>query len=358
MRPVRVSFVADTESWGGAEVWVAHHLRRATDHGVEASVVCAEQVADRFRSLVTEDRLAVVPLARHAVSAPAIEAALLGQSPDVVHVNLVDPASNAASIAAALATAPATATLHLPGDSGDVDLRARLAGLFGELSVLLTASEEAAGQVRTDLAEPRGGVVVGCNGVDVPLHPHGPAGRWPPRVGVHARLTRQKGIDVLLEAVARVVEAGLPVDVVVGGTGRDEATLRGAAAGLPVRFVGWVPAPRDFLAGLDVFCLPSRAEALPLALLEAMAEGLPCVATDVGDVRRRVGNAVRVVPAEDPVALADALAGLLADPPGRAALGARARLCAQRYHDAGDMVARTYHLLRAAARPTAATAAS
>ena len=93
MRPLRVSFVADTESWGGAEVWLAHHLRGAPDHDVEASVVCAEQVADRFRPLVPVGRLAVVPLARHAASAPATEAALLGQSPDVVHVNLVDPAT-------------------------------------------------------------------------------------------------------------------------------------------------------------------------------------------------------------------------------------------------------------------------
>jgi glycosyltransferase involved in cell wall biosynthesis len=353
MRPLRVSFVADTESWGGAEVWLAHHLRGAPDHDVEASVVCAEQVADRFRPLVPVGRLAVVPLARHAASAPATEAALLGQSPDVVHVNLVDPASNAASIAAGLATAPTTATLHLAGDTGDIGLRARLAGLYGELSVLVTASEEGARQVRTELAEPRGGVVVGCNGVEVPVRPHGPAGRWPPRVGVHARLTRQKGIDVLLEAVRRVVGARWPVDVVIGGAGRDEAALRAAAAGLPVRFAGWVTEPRDFLAGLDVFCLPSRVEALPLALLEAMAEGLPCVATDVGDVRSRLGDAVLVVPPEDPVALADALTGLLADPPGRATLGARARRCAELHLDAADMVARTYHLLWQAAQSTA-----
>jgi len=82
MRPLRVSFVADTESWGGAEVWLAHHLRRAPEHGVEASVVCAAQVADRFRPLVAEGRLAVVPLARHALSAPATEASLLWQSPE------------------------------------------------------------------------------------------------------------------------------------------------------------------------------------------------------------------------------------------------------------------------------------
>src|SRR3712207_9265260 len=75
---------------------------------------------------------------------------------------------------------------------------------------------------------------------------------------------------------------------------------------LPIFTVtGWVEDRRAFLAGLDVFCLPSRSEALPLALLEAMAEGLPCVATDVGDVARRVGGAVEGVPPEDPGALAE-----------------------------------------------------
>jgi glycosyltransferase involved in cell wall biosynthesis len=353
MRPTRVSFVADTESWGGAEVWLVHHLRRARDHAVEASVVCAEQVADRFRPLVPEDRLAVVPLARHAASAPDTEAALLRQSPDVVHVNLVDPASNAASIAAGLATAPTTAMLHLAGDTGHSDLRVRLAGLYADLALLVTASEEGARQVRTELAEPRAGVLVSCNGVDVPLLPHGPAGRQPPRVGVHARLTRQKGIDVLLEAVRLVVAAGVPMDLVVGGAGRDEAALGAAADGLPVRFVGWVTEPRDFLAGLDVFCLPSRAEALPLALLEAMAEGLPCVATDVGDVRTRLGAAVDIVPPEDPAALATALTSLLTDPVARASLGRGARVFAERHLDAADMVARTYRLLREVASSTA-----
>src|SRR4051794_37832029 len=95
MRPLRVCFVADTENWGGAEVWLVHHLRRAAQHGVEASVVCAEPVADRFRPRVPSERLQVVPLARETPAAPYTEAALRRLSPDLVHVNLVDPASNA-----------------------------------------------------------------------------------------------------------------------------------------------------------------------------------------------------------------------------------------------------------------------
>lgn len=350
MRPLRVSFVADSDAWGGAEVWLAHHLRRAAEHGIEASLVCAEPVADRFRSVVAEGRLTVVPVARHATLAPATAAALRAQAPDVVHVNLVDPASNAASIAAAQAIAPTTATLHLLGDVGDGARRASLAALYGDLAVLLTTAEEAAEQVRTQLAEPRGGVVATCNGVDVPSRPQGPAGRLVPRVGVHARLTRQKGLDVLIEAVPEVLAAGVPMEVCIGGAGREETALRSAAAGLPVRFTGFVSEPRRFLRDLDVFCHPSRSDALPLSLLEAMAEGLPCVTSDVGDVRRRVGHATLVVPPEDPDAVAAALVRLLRDPALRASLGTEARDCVERHLDADDMVATTYGLLRRAAR--------
>jgi glycosyltransferase involved in cell wall biosynthesis len=353
MRPLRVSFVADTESWGGAETWVVHHLRRAGCHDVEASVVCAEQVADRFAPWVPPSALAVVPLARHAVQAPATAAALAGQAPDVVLVNLVDPGSNAASVAAALSVAPTAAMLHLPGDTGEGLQQAALAGLYGDLSVLLTPSEAGAKQVREELAEPRSGIVVTCNGVDIPVRPHGPAGHRPPRIGVHARLTRQKGIDVLLEAVRTMVGEGRRLEVCIGGRGREEAALREAAEGLPVSFVGWVTEPRRFLAGVDVFAQPSRHEALPLALLEAMAEGLPCVATDVGDVRVRLGDAVDLVPPEDPQALAGALTRLLLDGDRRSALGRAARVRAETRLDASAMAAETYGVVRSALRATA-----
>ncbi len=346
-RPLRVSFVADTEGWGGAETWLAHHVRRAADHGVLASVVAAEEVADRFRAWVPGERTAAVPLARHREKALDTRAALEAQAPDVVLVNLVDPASNAATIDAALTVAPTAAALHLTGDLGPDP--AGLAALYADLAVLLTPSQEGLDLVRTRLAEPRGGVVLTCNGVDVPADPHGPAGRVPPRVGGFGRLTRQKGYDVLLDAVRLLVDRGVALEVVLGGAGREDASLRAAASGLPVSFTGWVPDGRAFLAGLDVFCLPSRHEALPLALLEAMAEGLPCVATDVGDVAARLAGAVELVPPEDPRALADALERLLADGERARVLAREARGRVSSGHDAGATAAATFALLRGVA---------
>ncbi len=345
--PLRVSFVVDSEGWGGAEVWLVHHLRRAAAHGVDASVVCAEEVADRLRPHVGDGRLTAVPLVRHAEGAPATRVALEEQAPDVVLVNLVDPASNAATLDAALTVAPTAAVLHLVGGLGPDP--AALAARYADLAVCLTTSEEAAAFVRDGLAEPRGGVTVSVNGVDVPPRPQGPAGHRPPTVGAFGRLTAQKGYDVLLAAVRVLVDRGTDLDVVLGGAGREETSLRAAAAGLPVRFSGWVDDPRAFLAGLDVFCLSSRSEALPLALLEAMAEGLPCVSTDVGDVTRCLSGAVEVVPVEDPRALADAVQRLLEDRDRAASLAQEARRRVVAGHDAAAMVASTFEVLHRAA---------
>ena len=128
-----------------------------------------------------------------------------------------------------------------------------------------------------------------------------------PVVGALGRLTAQKGFDVLLEAVRLLVGRAVSLQVVLGGEGRERAALERQAAGLPVTFTGFAEDPRAVLALGDVFVLPSRVEALPLVLVEAVSAGLPAVATDVGDVREALGDVAVVVPPQDPVALADGL---------------------------------------------------
>ncbi len=89
----------------------------------------------------------------------------------------------------------------------------------------------------------------------------------------------------------------------------------------------------EFLAGLDLFCLPSRAEGFPNALGEAMACGLPCVATDVGEATIMLEGLCDTVPPNSPAKLAVALDNMLAMPPeGRRALGTQCReRMAERY---------------------------
>jgi glycosyltransferase involved in cell wall biosynthesis len=288
-----------------------------------------------------------VPLARRAPSAPEVRAALEAVRPDVVHVNLVDPASNAAAVRAALDVAPATATLHLHGDCGATpEERRSLAVLHARLERILTPARVTKDELVRALGLPGRHVVVVPNGVDVPAVPLAPDPRPGPLVvGALGRLTDQKGFDVLLEAVAGATAAGHEFRVVVGGEGRDRDRLLAQARGLPVDFAGFVHDVPAFLRSVDLFCLPSRREAMPLALLEAMGHGLPCIATDVGAVRASVGDAAVVIPPDDVAALADALCALLADGERRATLATRARARAVAAFDADLMARRTFAVL-------------
>jgi glycosyltransferase involved in cell wall biosynthesis len=90
------------------------------------------------------------------------------------------------------------------------------------------------------------------------------------------------------------------------------------------------------LRGADVLVLPSRSEGTPNAVIEAMASGIPCVVTDVGDCRELLGPGGIVVPAESPKELADALTTMARmDPQRRSGLGEDARMHVQEHHSLG-----------------------
>lgn len=140
----------------------------------------------------------------------------------------------------------------------------------------------------------------------------------PVRLVTVGRLSAEKGVDVLLEALAHLRDRGVPVDATVVGGGPERAALERLAAerGLSgsVRFTG--PLDNDSLvaelAAADLYCQPSRREGFGVALVEALATGLPAVATDAGGPRDIVGadDGVLCAP-DDAAALADALADAL-----------------------------------------------
>ncbi len=136
------------------------------------------------------------------------------------------------------------------------------------------------------------------------------------------RVSREKGLDVLLEALPLL--ADLPIRFSVLGDGGERAGLEARARALGVaervRWHGMVPDAARHLRACDAFVLSSRTEGTPIALFEAIAAGLPVVATHVGGVPEVVSPAqALLVPPEDPAALAAALRALLADPAGAAA---------------------------------------
>jgi glycosyltransferase involved in cell wall biosynthesis len=142
-----------------------------------------------------------------------------------------------------------------------------------------------------------------------------PAG---PVVGWVGRRHPVKGLDLFL-AAARQVARGLPeLQVVLAGRGTDQPDVAARVADWPaaggVRCLGEVNDMPALLPAFDVLCLASRSEAFPNVVAEGLACGVPCVATDVGDVRAIVGPGGHVVPPGDPASLAAALAAVLAAP--------------------------------------------
>lgn len=171
------------------------------------------------------------------------------------------------------------------------------------------------------------------NGVEAPEHVPARSPNGVIRVATIGTLGRHKGHFEILEAAARL--RGTPVRFVVAGPdatsgrGDGEAVRRRAAElGLngAVAFPGALDPEqrRRLLAEADVFLLPSYAEAMPNAVLEAMAAGLPVVATPVGAIPEMLPDGV-LVPVGDPEAIVRALLALAADPARRLELGGRNR---------------------------------
>ncbi|MBY0276539.1 glycosyltransferase [Candidatus Binatia bacterium] len=166
-----------------------------------------------------------------------------------------------------------------------------------------------------------------------------------PLVGIVARLVPIKAHEVFLDAAARIA-ARVPTCrfVVVGdGERREELTAHARELGIGerVHFLGWRADLVRVHADLDVMLLTSRNEGSPVALIEAMAAGLPVVATAVGGVPDLVRDGVHghLAAMDDAAALAEATIALLADPVRRHALGmaGRARVLAR--HGAERLVA-------------------
>jgi glycosyltransferase involved in cell wall biosynthesis len=146
-----------------------------------------------------------------------------------------------------------------------------------------------------------------------------------------ANYRRHKDYSTLFAAARRVREQGAPVRFAAVGQGplEPEVTDEHARSGLGNAFnlLGYRPDALDVLAAADLFVLSSRQEGLPVALMEALVLGVPVVATDVGGIPEAVSDGVegRLVPAERPEELADAILGLVRDPERRWRMARAAR---------------------------------
>jgi phosphatidyl-myo-inositol alpha-mannosyltransferase len=229
--------------------------------------------------------------------------------------------------------APLLGTFHAAGDSASYKyLRPALRWLVNRLDGRCAVSAAAADLARRYLG---GEYTLLFNGVETDVWAK--AEPWPtdgrPTVLFVGRHEPRKGLDVLLASLDR-----LPADVAVWvvGDGPDTDALRARHPDDRVEWLGRVDdeEKRRRMAAADVFCAPAlRGESFGIVLLEAMAAGTPVVASDIDGYRNVATDGVDacLVPPDEPGALGDALAGVLADPSLAASLVAGAQAKAERF---------------------------
>ena len=165
-------------------------------------------------------------------------------------------------------------------------------------------------------------------------------------VGSAGRLAPEKNYGMLLAAAARSRAGGVPIHVVLFGDGEERSRLERLASTLGIQdavsFAGWKTDLYRALPALDVFVLTSVSEGLPLALLEAMACGLPIVSTAVGDIPVVIEDdrSGYLVPRGDTDGLTSRLTQLAQEPGRRRAFGAFGRQVVADRYSRSSMVSR------------------
>lgn len=195
-------------------------------------------------------------------------------------------------------------------------------------------------------------IVVVHNGVKVPAEPCSPCSNQD--ILFLGRLDARKSPDVLLRASRQVLERFPGTKVVFGGDGeveKNKALAEELGIANHCEFHGWVSgAEREGLfARAAVYCLPSKNEGLPMSVLEAMARGIPTVATPVGGVPQVIEDGVSgfLVDVDDVDALSDRL-NILLDKPGlRENVGAASRNTVTRLFNVGGSIKQLLALYRA-----------
>ncbi|MBI4917837.1 MAG: glycosyltransferase family 4 protein [Acidobacteria bacterium] len=249
----------------------------------------------------------------------------LRPSADVVHAHDWMAARPGIAASSELGV-PLVMNVHLPQQADPGRCR-EAEGLAKAAAVIVNSAS-----VLDELAErgaDRGRIHVIPNGVDGTVFR--PAADWPADDGsllFVGRLVPQKGADVLLRAHAALLARDPETRLDIVGDGESELYLRRLTHYLgtspAVRFAGWAQGD-DLVAAFQraaVVAIPSRYEPFGIVALEAMACGRPVVASAVGGLAEVVSTRIgALVPAEDHLSLAAALARLLADPAAREAAG-------------------------------------
>jgi len=274
-----------------------------------------------------------------------------------VHAGIFWEAQNIAAVAKRSGVPVVVRTEHLPFVSDDPADRARYAKATRHVDQLVCISR----QVRdsfVDAGMAPESIVVIRNGATVTARSAGRAairaalGLDPDKriILTVARYTEQKDHRTLLDAIPAILAFEPRARFVWVGTGPLQDVLKDAvrqqSLDRHVRFLGQRDDVPELMGAADILALPSRFEGLPLVVLEAMAAGIPVVATGVGGTEEAVQHRVTGLLVEPgrPAELAAALIEVLKNPAWAAQLGERGRIRAQRCFSAERMVRATLAL--------------
>lgn len=343
--PPRVLLLVTLAETGGAQAYVAQLTSSLVGR---YDVTVAAHGAGPLRTAVERTGARFVPL-RH-LRRPVGWRDVLGLVELVVLVRRLRPhivhassskAGVVGRVAASLAGAPIRVfTVHGWGSMQASGLRAsvfrwaeRVVRPLTTATICVSEGDRAAGIAARTCEE--GTTVVIRNAVETARRPVARPATSPPRVVAVGRLQAPKDPLTLVRALALLRERTFRAHLV--GDGRERPAVEAEIARLGLAGLVEIDGVRDdvaeILAAAHVFVLSSRAEALPISVLEAMAAGLPVVASHVGGLPDMVleGETGFLVPPGDSAALARAVARLLDDPALRVRLGAagRARVEAQ-----------------------------
>jgi glycosyltransferase involved in cell wall biosynthesis len=344
-RPLPVLLVVDSLDCGAAERYVTDLAVALRRRGWPVHVACA--VGGVRAAVLAAAGVPVTVLLDEPVEQRlggryerALTRLVADLRPAVVHAHLF--ASAAAAVRAVRhLPVPLVVTEHTEGPWQDRQARAVSGVVYRHADRVVALSSA----IR-DLLVTGYGVAPERVEVLLPTAAAPPAGGGPtpdpgrPVVGLVGRLVPEQGVDVFLRAAALVSAVVPQARFLVVGDGplRPDLEHRAAVLGLAdaVTFTGYRCDAPNVLAGLDVLAVPSRSDGSPLVVCEAMAAGVPVVASRVGGLPDLVedggsGLLVRPGEAED---LARALVSLLLDPEAARRLGARGRrLAASRSHE-------------------------
>jgi glycosyltransferase involved in cell wall biosynthesis len=338
--PGTVLLVIDSLDGGGAERYVVDLAIALRDRDWPVEVACSigGVRAGALAEAGIPVSVLVGGLAKRRVSrryGRALRRLIQDRRPAVVHAHLYASAA-AAVLATRGLSVPVVLTEHT-----EAPWRGRVARTVSRLVYQRVAHVVAVSSAIRNTLVGAYGVPAGRVDMLLPATttpaaaPRRPAGARAGAVGVVGRLVPEKGVDVFLQAVSLVTSVIPSARFVVIGDGPLRAPLedRAEALGLAgaVTFTGFRSDAPHLIAGLDVLVVPSRSDGSPLVVCEAMAAGVPVVASRVGGLPDLVthGDSGLLVRPEDPEDLARTLVSLLMDPAAARALGLRGRQLAQ-----------------------------